>query len=57
MAPLVEFVKGPGLYPAGGSTIKLEVLACDLDGSVASVDFYANGVKIAKDTAAPYQGR
>lgn len=39
---------------SGPATVDLAANATDSDGSVVSVTFYANGVLLATDTAAPY---
>jgi hypothetical protein len=36
------------------TTITLEASASDLDGTVTKVEFFADGVKLGEDTAAPY---
>jgi hypothetical protein len=38
-----------------GSTVLLQAQASDVDGSIASVEFLADGVRVGVDTAAPYQ--
>jgi hypothetical protein len=38
-----------------GTTVNLEATAVDADGSVASVEFFNNGVSIGVDNTAPYQ--
>jgi subtilisin family serine protease len=44
----------PGSSFFAPATISLEASASDSDGSVEKVDFYANGVLIGSDLAAPY---
>jgi Bacterial Ig domain len=39
---------------AAGSTINVEATANDLDGTINSVDFYADGVKIGTANSSPY---
>jgi chitinase len=39
---------------AAGSTITIAATASDTDGSIARVDFYADGVRLGRDTTAPY---
>jgi RHS repeat-associated protein len=55
-APSVSLTApSPGSVVAGPSgTLSLAATASDADGSVARVEFYANGSLIAADTAAPY---
>ncbi|MEL6976104.1 MAG: Ig-like domain-containing protein [Bacteroidota bacterium] len=55
--PTVSFVS-PTNAPVGGphvwNTISVELNAADADGSIAKVEFFANGVKEGEATAAPY---
>jgi len=37
-----------------GTTVTVAATASDLDGTIASVDFYANGSKIGSDSSSPY---
>src|SRR3546814_8000150 len=39
---------------ATGSNIAITATASDADGSIARVDFYVDGVRIGRDTSAPY---
>lgn len=39
---------------AEGNAINIEATANDLDGTIALVEFYANGVKIGDDSTAPF---
>jgi chitinase len=45
---------GNGAKFASGSTITIAANASDADGSVARVDFYVDGVRLGRDTTAPY---
>lgn len=37
-----------------GTTVTIAVFASDADGSVAKVEFFANGTKLGEDSASPY---
>src|SRR3546814_10160369 len=39
---------------ATGSNIAITATASDVDGSIARVDFYVDGVRIGRDPSAPY---
>ena len=39
-----------------GQAVALQALASDVDGAIASVAFYANGVLVDTDTSAPFTG-
>ncbi len=38
----------------GGNTISISANATDADGTIAKVEFFANGVKLGEDAVAPY---
>ena len=52
--PVVAMTGVSPEFPTIGATAKLSATASDPDGSIAKVEFYANGVKIGEDTTAPY---
>lgn len=55
LAPSVSLTTpGQGSAFAVGSTITLAAEASDSDGSIARVEFYADGVLLGRDTSAPY---
>src|SRR5262249_29477989 len=43
-----------GAHFTAPASIRISADAGDADGTVAKVDFYANGVRIATDSSAPY---
>jgi len=43
-----------GAIFAAGSSITVAAAASDADGSIARVDFYVDGVRLGRDTTAPY---
>jgi chitinase len=45
---------GNGATFTTGSSIAITATASDADGSIARVDFYADGVRLGRDTTAPY---
>lgn len=47
-------VSTPGAEIYGPTTIRLRATAADSDGTVAKVDFFANGNLLGTDTTAPY---
>jgi subtilisin family serine protease len=56
LSPQVSFVfPSTNASVPAGSTIKLQVEALDPDGTIASVEFYRNGIWIGSDTSPPYE--
>ncbi|MBK7998771.1 MAG: metallophosphoesterase, partial [Verrucomicrobia bacterium] len=56
LSPVVDVTTPTnGAYFLAPSQIALAATASDGDGSVAKVEFFANGVKIGEDTEAPYE--
>ncbi len=54
-APTVTLTApGAGQSFVQGTSITLQATAADSDGTVARVEFYANGVKLGEDATAPY---
>ena len=55
VAPSVSITSPPGgaLYDAP-ATVNIQASASDADGSIASVEFFRNGVSLGTDTTAPY---
>ncbi len=55
LAPSVEITNlAGGQYFLAPSSIAIEASASDADGTVAKVEFFADGVKIGEDTTSPY---
>ena len=56
LSPLVDLTApASGTYFLAPSEIALAAVASDSDGSVAKVEFFADGVKIGEDTTEPYE--
>ena len=56
-APIVSITQptdGAVIYTAANS-VTISATASDVDGTVAKVEFFVDGVKISEDTTAPYQ--
>jgi hypothetical protein len=55
LSPVVDIISPlAGAYSLAPDHIDLEATASDADGSVAKVEFFADGTKIGEDTEAPY---